>query len=147
MKFLMESSRTWACPYNLASWCVYVSETHACYAQDLAPETSLHKKVLEYRDLEMDMYKALDHSSSRSTARFETLACLLIAKRKEILGQTQPNLHACAFWPLYKAHDHHAVINKTDPNIPRLVARGELLIKGRTSGPKMAVGSPSGISV
>lgn len=130
MKYLMSEHRTWACPYNVQSWCVYVSKTHACYAQDHAPETELHKLVLEYRDLEVDMYKALDHSSVRSATRFETLASLLAAKKRKVLDHVQPNLAVCAFWPTYKATQHRATINKPDQHIPRLLTRGDVALRG-----------------
>ena len=133
MTHLMRQHRTYACVYNIQSWCTYVSSTHACYAQDLAPEAHTHKACLEYRELEVALYRALD-SSKKSPARFSTLASLLAAKRKALLGQVKAcNVTVCAFYPEYSSHDHKATVNRTDPNIPRLISRGEVTIKGQPS--------------
>ena len=134
MKYLMSQGRTWACPYNINSWCCYLTSDYACYAQDLAEEASNHRVVMEYRDLEVAMYKALDHSSHRSSTRFVTLAGLLVAKRKKILDQVQAqNLTACAFFECYSSSSRKAVINRPDTNITRLLVRGELRLRGAFS--------------
>lgn len=132
MRYLMRTHRTYACPYNLTSWCCYVSKEFSCYAQDFSEETPLHRELLDYRALEVKLYKALD-SSRPSASRFATLAELLAMKRKEILGKvTAKNLSVCAFFPFYSEKDFQAIINKTDPNIPRLLCAAQVRLKGHS---------------
>lgn len=131
MRHLMGAYRTWACPYNVNSWCVYQAKSHACYAEDLAPDSPNKEQVWRHRDLEIKLYEALDRSGKKAPTRVGTLAGLLAKSKRDLLLSTKAqNLRVCAFYLLYKDKDRAAVINKTDPEIVRLLARGELKLKG-----------------
>ena len=130
MRYLMGTHRTWACVYNIQSWCCYSTSSHACYAQDSALESPAHELCLEYRDLEVRLFQALD-GPRRSPAVFQKVVEILAAKRKKVLTfVTAKNLACCAFYPYYRQLDRKAVINKTDPNIPRLLSAGHLQRRG-----------------
>lgn len=148
MRYLMSTGRTYACVYNIQGWCCYVTLTHACYAQDFAPRTPIYDSVLEYRDLEVKLYRALD-SPLRSASMFEKLAGLLAAKKKEVLDDTgAQNLAACAFrlylgkgpvlgtLPAPRGTPIKPIINREDPNIPRLLSAEQLSLRGDARGAK-----------
>lgn len=124
-RHLMLAGRTWACIYNVNSWCCYTGTSSTCYAQDSAPDGELHRELLVYRDLEQ---RAWSVSSDKSRA--ELLHKLVLAKKELLLHVGVERLRVCVLYPEYRALDREAVVNKTDPEIPRLLTSGAARLKG-----------------
>lgn len=128
---LMKRHRTWACPYNLNSWCTYQSATHSCYAQDDAPEAPNHQAVLEYRDLEQKYWLAFT-SQRPNVSKAAALAARVSTAKKRILAALgQRSLSVCAFWSYYKDQARLHIANKPAKEIPMLLHREVIAIKGR----------------
>jgi len=128
---VMESARTWACIYNVNSWCTYRTKTHACWGQDDAPKAANHQALLEYRDLEQRYWRAAHGLKPKRGLATKLAARLSVAKKVLLDRLGQRSLSVCAFYPAYRQWDHKAVINRTAKDIPMLLARQAVTIKGQ----------------
>lgn len=131
IQHLMAKSRTWACIYNVNSWCFYFDEDFSCYHQLGAPDSANHSRLLTYRQCEMEYYFSLDGRPGYRRSRAPTLGLKLYDLRESLLLDTGvQNLSVCSFYALYKDQDHLAVINKTDPAIPKMLSSEKIALKG-----------------
>ena len=131
MHHLMEASRTWACIYNVNSWCLYMVDTHACYAEDLAPDAPNHQALLEYRDIEQKVWEAKDRQRQVQGKKFARhVHELSVAKRELLLDAGVHRLTICMFYPIYKKKDREATINRTDLEIPKLLISEATRLRG-----------------
>ena len=138
MHHLMSKARTWACVYNIGSWCAYDAPTYACFAQDEAPEGSWHAQVLAYRDLEQRLW-SLRIGRYLARSAIPVLDELTATRNAILLGLGAAELRVCAFYPVYRDADKLAFVNRVDPEIPKLLARRAAALKARIDFEKLEV--------
>ena len=130
-KHLMSKHRTWACPYNVKSWCCYTRQDTTCFFLDAALDGEFHQEVLEYRDLEQRYWEAMD-SRYPSRARAVTMLHRMTQASTKLLKTVgEHRLTVCAFYSLYKKRDREAIVNRTDMEIPKLLASEATRLKGQ----------------
>lgn len=131
MTHLMEAHRTWACIFNVNSWCTYKSDSFACFSEAGAPRTHEYQLAKIYRQTEVDYFLALDGKKRRARHNIHRHAEKVIALKQMLFAAVGThNLKVCGFYPMYKSMDHMAVINATDKAIPRLLVSGRACLKG-----------------
>ena len=134
MHHLMSKGITWACPYNVNSWCLYANETYACAALDGAPKGSNYQELLEYRDLEQRYWIAMMSPQHRSlTKALKLHGRMSMAKKELIENFGQQNLYVCAFYRTYQLLDLNNPANKADKDIDMLLTSEVISIKGDDS--------------
>jgi hypothetical protein len=126
MQHLMQQGVTWACPYNVNSWCTYLSRTHTCYAQEDAPEGEHHKLALEHRSRELAFFE-----TTRPRAKLKRKAQARLSSwqqaREELMAAVMPQrLTLCRYYKDYSCKTSDQQLNPVDREIPRLIALGEL---------------------
>lgn len=129
MSHLMQQGVTWACAYNVNSWCTYVSSTHTCYAQDDAPNGDHHKLALEHRSRELAFFETTRPGAKLKRKAQERLATWQQSRSNLLTAVMPQRLTLCRYYKDYAWKTLDSQLNPIDQEIPRLVALGTLCTK------------------
>jgi hypothetical protein len=126
MHHLMQQGVTWACVYNVNSWCTYLSPTHNCYAQDDAPAGEHHALALEHRKRELSFFETTRPGIKLKRKTQERLASWQQAREALLTAVMPQRLALCRYYKDYACLNHKMTLNQVDQEIPRLLALGEI---------------------
>jgi len=130
LEHLFARGRTYACVYNINSWCIYKTEAAACFGEDFAPRANNHDIAIEYRRCEIEFWRQIEKHKVRVRERLSSAN--IDALKKAALHSVGPgNLRVCAFFPEYKSQGKDMVLNRPDDAVVRLYAIGSIRLRGR----------------